>query len=118
MNPLKPLGRYVKRVLLGVDQFGNTVLGGAPDETISARTGRNIKKPGWRVLGWFLNTVDEGHTDGAICSERIGRQQDPAYRDVYDPEDAAVAGCAAPAKKDLYSHYKDRLPPPKDRGES
>ena len=86
-NPLPSVGRYVKGVLLGIDQLGNTILAGAPDETISARTGRNIKKRGWRVLGWFLNKVDDGHTDGAIRSERCGTQQSDAYADVYDEED-------------------------------
>lgn len=75
-------------MLLGIDQLGNTILAGAPDETISARTGRNIKRRGWRVLGWALNKIDKGHTTDAIKSERTGRQQAPAYKDVYDPDDA------------------------------
>lgn len=86
--------RYIKKILLGLDQFGNTIIGGAPDETISARTGRR-KDAGtlpaklfWKPLAAILNKLDSGHTDGAICSERSGSQQDPAYRDVYDPEDA------------------------------
>ena len=79
---------YIMNVLLGIDQLGNTLIGGAPDETISARTGRNIRRRGWRVLGWFLNTVDPGHTEGAIGAERKGTQQSGAYADVYDPEDA------------------------------
>jgi hypothetical protein len=92
MNPFKAAGRYVKRVLLGIDQLGNTIIGGAPDETISARAGRNAKRRGWRVLVRVLNTIDPGHTDGAIRSERVGSQQADAYRDVYDPEDADVTG--------------------------
>lgn len=86
-NPFPAIGRYVKRVLLGIDQLGNTLIGGAPDETISARTGRNKKKKGWRVLGWALNKIDPNHVEDAIKSERTGKQQDPAYADVYDPED-------------------------------
>ena len=91
-NPFPSIGRYVQGVLLGLDQLGNTLLAGAPDETISARTGRNIKKRGWRVLGWFLNTIDDGHTEGAICSERTGRQQADAYADVYDDEECEING--------------------------
>lgn len=87
-NLLPAIKRYVKRVLLGIDQLGNTLMGGAPDETISARTGRLRKKKGWRVLAWALNKIDNGHVEGAICSERTGRQQDKAYADVYDPDDA------------------------------
>lgn len=33
--------RWLKRVMLGVDQLGNTVANGHPDETISSRVGRN-----------------------------------------------------------------------------
>ena len=33
--------RWLKRVLLGVDQLGNTIANGHPDETISSRVGRN-----------------------------------------------------------------------------
>jgi hypothetical protein len=83
MNPFPVLGRYVMRVLIGIDQLGNTMLGGFPDETISARTGRNIRKRGWRVLGWTLNAIDDGHTEDAIRSERMGTQQHQAYADVY-----------------------------------
>ena len=87
MNPFKAVGRYVRGVLLGIDQLGNTIIGGAPDETISARTGRNKKKKGWRVLAWALNKIDPNHVEDAIQSERKGTQQDPAYADVYDEED-------------------------------
>ena len=81
-------GRYILNVLLGLDQLGNTLLAGAPDETISARTGRNIRKRGWRVLGWGLNKIDPGHTTDAVQSERKGSEQAKAYGDVYDPEDS------------------------------
>lgn len=82
--------RYVVRTLLGLDQFANTLLGGAPDETISARAGRNRSKKGWRVLAWALNRIDPGHVEDAIRSERVGSQQDPAYEDVFDPDDYIV----------------------------
>ena len=90
---MNAVGRYFVRVLLGIDQLGNTILGGAADETISARTGRNRTKRGWRVLEWALNKIDPNHTTDAICSERKGHQQDPAYADVYDEDD--VTGCGA-----------------------
>jgi hypothetical protein len=85
---------YLKRLLLGIDQLGNTILGGFADETISARAGRLRNKPGvlnhifWRPLAWTLNKLDRHHVEDAIGSERKGTQQDPAYSDVYDPEDA------------------------------
>lgn len=86
-NPFPAIGRYFKRVLLGIDQLGNTLLGGYPDETISARAGRNADKRGWRVLAAALNKIDKNHVYDAIRSEQTGRQQHPAYADVYDPED-------------------------------
>lgn len=47
---------YILRVLVSIDQLGNTIAGGNPDVTISARTGyfANIKKTGlrfwWRCM--------------------------------------------------------------------
>lgn len=85
--------KYITKVLLGLDQFGNTLLGGAPDETISARSGRLkngsrlVDRLWWKPLAWGLNHIQPGHTEGAICHEEDGSQQDPAYKDVYDPED-------------------------------
>ena len=83
----KAVGHYTMNVLIGVDQLGNTILAGAPDETISARAGRNAKKKGWRVLAKALNKIDPGHVEDAILSERMGKQQADAYADVYDEED-------------------------------
>jgi hypothetical protein len=33
--------KYIKNLLISLDQFGNVVLGGDPDETISSRVGKN-----------------------------------------------------------------------------
>ena len=87
VNTVKLFLGYVKRVLIGLDQFGNTLIGGAPDETISARAGRLRHRHGWKQLAWALNKIDRNHVEDAIKSERTGRQQDPAYDDVYDPDD-------------------------------
>lgn len=78
-NPFPAVGHYVMNVLLGVDQLANTILGGAPDETISARTGRNRRRKGWRVLAWGLNKIDTNHVEDAVRSEQCGTQQDEAY---------------------------------------
>lgn len=84
--------KYITKILLGLDQFGNTLMGGAPDETISARAGRNkggkrlVDKLWWTPLAKMLNDIEPGHTDHAIESERTGRQQSEAYKDVYDCE--------------------------------
>lgn len=36
--------RYFFRVLVSIDQFDNTLLGGRPDETISGNVGYNAKQ--------------------------------------------------------------------------
>ena len=80
----KAVGGYTMNVLVGIDQLGNTILAGEPDETISARAGRNASKRGWRVLAAGLNKIDPNHVEDAIESERRGKQQDEFYSDVYD----------------------------------
>lgn len=84
--------KYVTKVLLGLDQFANTIIGGAPDETISARAGRLKNRPFWKQLAWTLDKIQPNHVENAIASEREGSQQDPAYADVYDPEDDVPGG--------------------------
>ena len=41
---------YVKRLLIAIDQLGNTALDGDPDETISSRVGRNAVAGKWWAL--------------------------------------------------------------------
>jgi hypothetical protein len=88
--------RYIEKILLGLDQFGNTILGGAPDETISARSGRLAGRSGlrsklfWTPLARVLNSIQPGHTEKAIVSEETGKQQDSAYAEVYDPDDIVI----------------------------
>jgi hypothetical protein len=85
--------RYFIKVLLGIDQFANTLIGGAPDETISARAGRRrnagtvASKLFWKPLANTLDFIQDDHVEKAICHEADGSQQDEAYRDIYDPED-------------------------------
>lgn len=94
--------KYIKKVLLGLDQFGNTLLGGYPDETISARAGRNrggsrlVDKLFWTPLAVGLDKLQPNHVEGAIESEETGRQQAPEYGQVYDPDDKVVEPGPAP----------------------
>lgn len=82
MTWLKAVGRYVMRVLIGVDQLGNTLIGGASDETISARAGRlREKNPVAAATCTVLDVIDKDHCDTAIESERTQRHQDRAYRE-------------------------------------
>ena len=67
--------KWFYNILIGLDQLGNAVLGGDPDETISSRIGK-IKRDGggkipwWRVLtrmaDWGLDKIDPGHSIDAI----------------------------------------------------
>ena len=54
---------YFKNVLISIDQLGNTICGGDPDSTISARVGyyaltsRSATKYYWLVLQWIIDTT-------------------------------------------------------------
>ena len=62
---------YFKNVLIGFDQFANTVFGGHPDETISARSGRAAGegKLWGKALAWMLNHIQHDHTLGAEIND-------------------------------------------------
>ena len=67
--------KYCLNVLIGLDQFGNAILGGDPDETISSRLGKlkvrhggNIPwyRPLSKVVDWGLDKIDPNHSIDAI----------------------------------------------------
>lgn len=67
--------RYVRGVLIGFDQFANSIAGGDVDETISSRLGK-IKRahddvmpwahPLAKVIDWGLEKIDPGHSLDSI----------------------------------------------------
>lgn len=64
--------KYVFNALVGMDDFGNCLLGGTPDETISARAGR-AKKDGklWgKALGGVLDWLQKDHVETAIANDQ------------------------------------------------
>lgn len=61
---------YIYRVLIGLDQFSNSILNGAPDETISSRCGRNKDKWYWNWLYRLLDWLQNNHCERAIESEK------------------------------------------------
>jgi len=74
--PLKPkIGKYIVNCLIGVDQLGNALLGGDPDETISSRLGK-IKRHHNGVIPWYrplskiidlgLDKIDPNHSIDSI----------------------------------------------------
>jgi hypothetical protein len=53
--------RYFWNLLIGIDQLGNALIGGDPDETITSRAAKLQHKRGWRWLGWVLEKIDHNH---------------------------------------------------------
>jgi hypothetical protein len=60
--------KYVWNVLVSVDQFFNTLLGGDPDETISSRMGKRARKGDklGKIVCKILNFFQEGHCQKSI----------------------------------------------------
>ena len=63
------LKKYLFNILVSLDQLGNTLTGGAPDETISSRLGRNYrgsfieKAVDW--VAWLI-TGKKDHCESSI----------------------------------------------------
>lgn len=85
---MKRMGRYLFEALLGLDRFGNALLGGRSDETISSRLGRWSarqdqgvrRRVGGLVCGAF-DVVDPGHCAKSARSvpARAERRKISAY---------------------------------------
>ena len=68
------LGKGAFNVLVALDQLGNTIVGGDPDETISSRAGKLNGKRLWATnLCRFLNWLDPGHCTSAIEPDEGGK---------------------------------------------
>lgn len=63
--------RYFRRILIAIDQFINTVLGGDEDETISSRLGKKARAGNLyaKVACWLIGKVFFQNT--RHCSESI-----------------------------------------------
>ena len=62
---------YVIGFLIALDQLGNAIIGGAPDETVSSRCARGYGKAWyWTVLGKLLNWMDPNHIQDALAHEQ------------------------------------------------
>jgi len=77
---MNKIGRYFLNIALGVDQLGNTLWGGSPDETISSRLGRiknaNGGKIPWSrpwplVMDWFLDKLQKDHCRLAVERDEV-----------------------------------------------
>ena len=56
---------YLLNLLIGIDQFANVILGGAPDETISSRCWRHREHwAGWTAvvfIDWLFSWHEQEH---------------------------------------------------------
>ena len=78
------MSRYLLNLAVGIDQLANTLIGGAPDETLSARAHR-MRAKGQRWWGWTANSIDRlffwqhQHCYHPFVAERERRQLPGAY---------------------------------------
>ena len=76
MNEKKYREGYILNLLLALDQFGNAVIAGNYDETISGSLGKMIVenklegKPLATAIVYILNKLDENHCLDAIEFDR------------------------------------------------
>lgn len=59
---------YLMNLLISLDQLGNTILGGLPDETISSRAAKaKLQGKRWGcVLCKLLDKLDKNHCEKSI----------------------------------------------------
>jgi hypothetical protein len=69
---MKYITQYLINLLLILDEFGNTLTLGSPDETISSRSAkaRNKGKVWGCVMCKFLNIFQKDHCDKALIIDR------------------------------------------------
>jgi hypothetical protein len=76
--------QYILNILIGIDQFANTLLAGAPDETLSARAWRaerdnkifgKMFRPTIDLIFWF----DIEHCYNSYLAEKYRKQLGSAY---------------------------------------
>ena len=69
------IGKWLLNILISIDQLGNTIAGGDPDEVYSSRLGKLKVKHGgkipWRrpvskMIDWGLDKIDPNHSIDAI----------------------------------------------------
>jgi len=85
---MNKVGRYFWNIALTLDQTLNTFCGGDPDETVSSRYGKLLRKnsgrfPRWQIwrrfIVWgitrwdpdhFVTTIEDDEGDDAVYSDR------------------------------------------------
>ena len=75
LKPNKWIARYLVNLLISLDQLGNSIFAGDPDETISSRIGRiKLKwggkvpmfRPLTRIVDKILDKIDPNHSIKSI----------------------------------------------------
>jgi len=63
---------FIKRILISIDQLGNTLTGGDPDETISSRAGKARREGKWWgcQLCRFLDLFQKDHCEKSLEGDR------------------------------------------------
>ena len=76
--------RYLRNILIGLDQFVGTVIPGSyPDETISARCWRQRDRFVWGLLRQIVDILffwDRDHCETSYASETARTQAPPETR--------------------------------------
>lgn len=89
-----PIRQYLYNLLYSIDQLGNSLWGGCPDETISSRIGRLARagrlRPLPRALMVILGKIDRDHCRDAIEVPQPHPPGSRAVVDVIDRCDAAI----------------------------
>lgn len=62
--------RYLRNLFISIDQLGNTLANGHPDETISSRVGRNAVAGKWWAL--VLEKIIDAWFGKGHCRDSIG----------------------------------------------
>jgi hypothetical protein len=63
--------RYIRNLLISIDQLVNTIFAGDPDETISSRCGKRLPHCTFcRRLCRFLDHIDYRHCQESIEEDR------------------------------------------------
>jgi hypothetical protein len=76
--------KYLKNILIGLDQTLNSVIGGQPDETISAKCWRmRGKSKGWAAARYMVDKLfwfDDNHCRESYETEKNKMQLPEEYR--------------------------------------
>lgn len=79
---------YAKNILIGIDQLGNAIAFGNPDNTISARVGynshhfeKNLFKYYWKFLEWVIDKTFYPIDGNFHCHHAYHNDQDEEFYD-------------------------------------